>query len=91
MNGLILPPKPIEAAIPKEPCCGNCGYSEPSGPSMVMCFGAPPVPVVMGAGTNLAGQQGIQINMLRPQLATTERPCALHRSKLALMTIEGEG
>lgn len=64
------------------PRCGTCTWSEPVAQDMnyVVCYGAPPVPVLMPTQAP-DGSQAIGIQLLRPNLPRTERGCSRHMPK----------
>lgn len=60
--------------------CGTCRHTEmvPNDMTSVRCFGMPPVPVLMPV--RVGNTMDMQIQLMRPHLARTERACALHES-----------
>lgn len=76
--------------------CGNCIFwdkvpNHPAG-NVGECVGVPPTPVVLGARPKQFGRPGeteLQVELIRPVMATNARPCALH--KRGLIPLFGKG
>jgi hypothetical protein len=75
MNG------PIAKATPT---CATCRHKVFRDAKHVICYGAPPTPVPIGGGKNIAGQDVIQFEMIRPQPRASERACAVYQEQDAL-------
>lgn len=77
--GLVMEP-------PEAETCGNCHYGKlfPQRLGIVECWGAPPVPTVIGGRPGLAGQVEMTVELLRPQIDSRCSGCALWRAKSKL-------
>lgn len=61
------------------PTCGRCEHWEMTAQIGIgTCYGSPPTPVIVGMTPN-----GPQLALLRPQMQSTDRACALFKRKLA--------
>ena len=60
------------------PTCATCRHKVFRDKANVICYGAPPTPIAMGGGKNMAGQPIVQFEMIRPQLRANERACAVY-------------
>lgn len=79
--------------LPKEPeapapSCGNCKFGKPNGANLdqIVCFGGPPVPVMMGA-RQVGMKMEFQIECLRPAIPRSSPPCSLHQSGSSVLII----
>lgn len=72
-------------SVPAAETCGGCAHAvaNPQDLTMITCFGAPPVPCVLG-GRQVGAQIQYQIECMRPQLARTMRACGAFKPKPAL-------
>lgn len=62
---------------PDRPQCGACAHKVWVSDQIIDCWGVPPTPCIVGLGTNLAGQQGIKAELLRPRIPASTPCCSL--------------
>lgn len=88
MSDLIAQPKPAPKieVLPKHDTCGTCAFAEmvPQDLNMLVCFGGPPTPAIMGMQQTPLGPQPA-IAVIRPQLPRSERACGVWKRKSALV------
>lgn len=88
MSSLIASkkPEPTLEVLPKHEVCGTCVHAQliPQDIKLIMCFGAPPASVMVGAQQTAMGQQPVFMPV-RPTLPRTERACGLWARKNALV------
>ena len=77
MTRLIILPSVSPVVAPDR--CGNCYYSEKIGndPTMVLCKGGPPTPVILGMGQDALGRPVPQVQSFWGSLPSSSRRCAL--------------
>lgn len=72
------PLSPIKIQIPPK-TCDTCKHGEKQANDSIICFGSPPVPVMLGQRPNRFGQgMDIQMENVRPILPKGMRACSLH-------------
>lgn len=80
--------QPIVLAEPFEHCA-TCMHAELNvqDVNMINCWGAPPVPVVLGGGQDALGRMALNVQVLRPvSQPRNTRACALHKAKPAIIS-----
>ena len=77
-----------DARVKAIPTCATCKHKVYRDPGNVICFGAPPTPVPMGGGKNMAGQDIVRFEMIRPQIRATERACAVYERDTVTETVD---
>lgn len=67
--------------------CGSCKFWDrlPTDLTSGICKGVPPTPVIVGASA-----QGINVQLLRANLPSSEAACALHRPRAAVLLRDRE-
>lgn len=75
-KGIEAMNEPIVKGIPT---CASCRHKVYRDRANVICYGAPPTPIPMGGGKNMAGQDIVHFEMIRPQIRATERACAVYQ------------
>lgn len=63
------------ADVPRR--CGNCEHASRIDIQTIKCYGAPPVPVVIGGSQGAFGKVNLNVELMRPQLSVNEKPCGL--------------
>lgn len=89
MSDMIQRPKAKTGdvlAMPKHETCGTCKHAEivPQDVTQIICYGAPPTPVMMGMQQTVAGQQPM-IVAVHPVLTRGEHACSLWARKNAVL------
>lgn len=67
---------PTKLDVPKFETCGTCVHAQvnPQDLNMIMCFGAPPTPQIIGMQQTPAGPSPV-VTCIRPTLPRKERAC----------------
>lgn len=78
----LIPPKVY-------PTCGECEHTglNPHHMDLLECFGAPPVPVVLGHTQGLRGPEPF-IQPCRPMLPRSTRACSLFKRASAVLRMD---
>ena len=72
--------------------CAGCRYGLPRPEAKegmpLICYGRPPVPMLVPMPPTVAtrGQQGVQMQMVRPIVMPEETACAMYEMKLSAMS-----
>lgn len=82
---------PVEADVAALPVpgvralrtCGGCDHALFIDAKNIECYGAPPTPVLIGAGKDMVGRAQLQCELLRPRLKKEARACGLWRARPA--------
>lgn len=62
--------------------CGQCKHLVRTDLKLGDCYGSPPTPVVLGGKPDALGRMALQVELLRPRVAVTERACSLYEFQL---------
>lgn len=63
--------------------CATCKHGVRVDLKLLECYGLPPTPVVIGGKPDALGRMSLQVELMRPRLAITERACSLYEFQLA--------
>ena len=66
------------------PTCGTCRFGALQPTGQIICYGAPPSPVMVGQRPGRFGGMELQLESLRPVVRPDERACSLHATALLL-------
>ena len=58
---------------------------DPQNAAQVVCHGAPPTPVVLGAQHDTLGRMQFQIKTMYPIVYRVNRACAVHKAKSSMV------
>ena len=63
------------------PKCGTCIYAQPAQSNMHDCYGNPPTVILVGAGKDVLGRPGLQLETFVPKVRGDRAACSLHKPK----------